>query len=175
MSYHSGFETICLRRNGVDQNSSASPKRIGTGTFVDGYLLYLLARVSHVLSGEFHQQLRRRGVGVPVWRVLASLSGSKGETVTGLAEVCLLQQPTMTKLLDRMVRDGLVTRSQDARDRRVVRVALTVKGEGLAEELIRAARQHEVSVLARFPEIETTDVKSLLRTILERETKTHTA
>ena len=58
---------------------------------------------------------RRRGVGVPVWRVLASLSGSRGETVTGLAEVCLLQQPTMTKLLDRMVRDGLVTRAQDAR------------------------------------------------------------
>ena len=157
----------------MDQNPSASPKRIGTGVFVESYLLYLLARVSHVLSGEFHQQLRRRSVGVPVWRVLASLSGSKGETVTGLAEVCLLQQPTMTKLLDRMVRDGLVTRSQDARDRRVVRVALTAKGEALTEELIRAARQHEASVLARFPEMETMNVKGLLRSILERETKPH--
>ena len=103
---------------------------------MEDYLLYLLARVSHVLSGEFHNQLRRRSVSVPVWRVLASLSGSKGETVTGLAEVCLLQQPTMTKLLDRMVRDGLVTRTQDARDRRVVRVALTAEGERLAAELI---------------------------------------
>ena len=154
----------------MDNGLSASPKRIGTGTFVEGYLLYLLARVSHTLSGEFHQQLRRRGVSVPVWRVLASLSGSKGETVTGLAEVCLLQQPTMTKLLDRMVRDGLVTRSQDARDRRVVRVALTPKGETLAEELIRAARQHEATILARFPEMEAMNVKALLRSVLERET-----
>jgi DNA-binding MarR family transcriptional regulator len=158
---------------GVDQNSSAPPKRIGTGTFVEEYLLYLLARVSHVISGEFHHQLRRRSVGVPVWRVLASLSGSKGETVTGLAEVCLLQQPTMTKLLDRMVRDGLVTRSQDARDRRVVRVTLTPKGETLADELIRAARQHEADVLARFPEIEKVGLKAVLRSILERETKPH--
>ena len=151
--------------------SSASPKRIGTGAFVEGHLLYLLARVSHVLSGEFHQQLRRRGVAVPVWRVLASLSGSTGETVTGLAEVCLLQQPTMTKLLDRMVRDELVRRSQDARDRRVVRVALTPKGETLAEELIRAARQHEAAVIARFPDIGTVEMKAVLRSVLERETR----
>ncbi|MBD0273334.1 MAG: MarR family transcriptional regulator [Acetobacteraceae bacterium] len=159
----------------MNHGSSGPPRRIGTGDFVEGYLLYLLARVSHVLSSEFHQQLRRRGVGVPVWRVLASLSGSKGETVTGLAEVCLLQQPTMTKLLDRMVRDGLVTRSQDARDRRVVRVALTQRGEALAAELIEAARQHETSVLARFPEMETTSLKAVLRSVLERETKPYAA
>lgn len=156
-------------------NGSVPSKRVGTGVFVEDYLLYLLARVSHVLSGEFHQQLRRRSVGVPVWRVLASLSGSRGETVTGLAEVCLLQQPTMTKLLDRMVRDDLVTRAQDARDRRVVRVALTPKGEALAEELIRAARQHEINVLARYPEMDSVRLKALLRSVLERETKPYPA
>jgi DNA-binding MarR family transcriptional regulator len=160
---------------GVNHSSSASPKRVGTGAFVEDYLLYLLARVSHVLSSEFHHQLRRRSVGVPVWRVLASLSGGKGETVTGLAEVCLLQQPTMTKLLDRMVRDGLVTRTQDSRDRRVVRVSLTLKGADLAEELIAAARQHEATVLARFPEMEAVELKGLLRSVLEREARPNAA
>jgi DNA-binding MarR family transcriptional regulator len=133
----------------------------------------LLARASHALAQGFAEELRRRGTSLPVWRVLAALLARPGRTVTGLAEACLLQQPTMTKLLDRMVRDGLVTRSQDARDRRVVRVALTAKGEALTEELIRAARQHEASVLARFPEMETMNVKGLLRSILERETKPH--
>jgi MarR family transcriptional regulator, organic hydroperoxide resistance regulator len=154
---------------------STPPKRVGTGAFLEEYLLYLLARVSHVLSSEFHNQLRRRGVAVPVWRVLASLHGSKGETVTGLAAVCLLQQPTMTKLLDRMVRGGMVTRSQDARDRRVVRVALTPKGETLADELIRAARQHEATVLARFPEMEAMNLKALLRSVLETEIRHNAA
>jgi DNA-binding MarR family transcriptional regulator len=81
----------------------------------------------------------------------------------------------MTKLLDRMVRDGLVTRSQDARDRRVVRVALTPQGETLAAELITAARQHESNVLARFPEMEAMDLRTMLRSVLERETKPHAA
>jgi DNA-binding MarR family transcriptional regulator len=139
--------------------------------FIDEYLLYLLARASHLISSEFHELLRRRGISVPVWRVLASLVGSQGETVTGLAETCLLQQPTMTKLLDRMVRDGLVKRMQDTRDRRVVRVALTTRGEVMATELVQLARQHEAEVLARHPEAEAMAIKSLLRGIVARQAK----
>lgn len=139
--------------------------------FIDDYLLYLMARASHLISNEFHEKLRRRGISVPVWRVLASLVGSGGETVTGLAEICLLQQPTMTKLLDRMVRDGLVKRTQDSRDRRVVRVALTPRGETIATELAELAKQHEAEVLARHPEAEAMAIKDLLRAILARHSR----
>ena len=86
--------------------------------------------------------------------------------VTGLAEACLLQQPTMTKLLDRMVRDGLVTREQDARDRRVVHVALTPEGEAKAAELVAAAERYEAEVLARHPRAE--GIKPVLRDIIAR-------
>lgn len=139
--------------------------------FVNDYLLYLMARASHLISSEFHEQLRRRGISVPVWRVLAGLVGSQGETVTGLAEICLLQQPTMTKLLDRMVRDGLVKRTQDSRDRRVVRIGLTPRGDTIVSELLVAARQHEAEVLARYPEAEALAIKNLLRSILARHGK----
>jgi DNA-binding MarR family transcriptional regulator len=149
---------------------------VASARFIDDYFLYLMARASHLISSEFHQQLRRRGVSVPVWRVLASLVGSPGgETVTGLAEVCLLQQPTMTKLLDRMVRDGLVLRSQDGRDRRVVRVLLTPRGEAIADELVQAALQHEREVLQRHPEAEAVALKSLLRGILARQPRSRRA
>ena len=135
----------------------------------------LLAHAAFVVVQGFADELRRRGASLPVWRVLAALSGRPGETMTGLAEACLLQQPTMTKLLDRMVRDGLATRAQDARDRRVVRVALTPRGETLAAELIGAARAHEAAVLARFPEMEAVNLKAVLRSVLERETKPYAA
>ncbi len=145
--------------------------KVPQGRFVDDYLLYLLARASFVISAEFHEQLRRRGVAVPVWRVLASLVGGEGETVTGLAELCLLQQPTMTKLLDRMVRDNLVTRTADTRDRRVVRVALTPRGEQMVGELVEAARRHELEVLARLPQTDGGELKTLLRSIIARHAK----
>jgi DNA-binding MarR family transcriptional regulator len=139
-----------------------------TTRFVDDYLLYLLARASHTISSEFHAKLRRAGVPVPVWRVLATLSGSPPETVTGLAEACLLQQPTMTKLLDRMVRDDLVRRLPDPRDRRVVRIEATAKGEALVKDLLVAAREHERQVMERFPAIEQTNLKQLLRQMMQK-------
>ena len=139
--------------------------------FVDDYLLYLLARGSHALSSEFHAKLRKEGVSVPVWRVLATLAGSTGETVTGLAEACLLQQPTMTKLLDRMVRDGIVKRTPDARDRRVVRIQMMPRGEQMAKGLLVAAKAHEVEVLARFPMMDRMQLKQLLRAMMVKPPK----
>ena len=68
------------------------------------------------------------------------------------------------KLLDRMVRDGLVARAADARDRRVQRVALTPEGEGRATELMAEAQRHEAEVLARHPAAE--GIKAALRDII---------
>ncbi len=130
------------------------------------FLADLLARASHALVQGFAEELRRRGTSLPVWRAMAALSANPGETVTRLAEACLLQQPTMTKLLDRMVRDGLAARTQDARDRRVTRVTLTPKGEARAAELAAAAERYEAEVLARHPEAE--GIKAVLREIIAR-------
>jgi DNA-binding MarR family transcriptional regulator len=152
----------------------ASPADTATGSaeaaprFVDDYLLALLARASHAVSSEFHSRLRSRGVGVPEWRVLATLSDSEGETVTAIADACLLQQPTATKVLDRMERDGMVRRRSDPRDRRLVRVALTQRGEAVAADLLTLARAHEAEVLARHPEAEAMQLKSLLRSLIAR-------
>ncbi len=128
------------------------------------FLPDLLARAAHVLIQDFATELRQRGVSLPVWRVLAALVAHPGETVTGLAEACLLQQPTMTKLLDRMVRDGLVTRAPDARDRRVTRVTLTPRGKTLAAELVTLAERYEAEVLARHPRAG--GIKEVLRDII---------
>jgi hypothetical protein len=43
-------------------NTSAG--KVPQARFIDDYLLYLLARASHAISAEFHEQLRRRGVSV---------------------------------------------------------------------------------------------------------------
>jgi MarR family transcriptional regulator, organic hydroperoxide resistance regulator len=126
----------------------------------------LLARASHALVQGFAAELRKRGTSLPVWRVLAALLARPGETVTGLAAACLLQQPTMTKLLDRMVHDGLVTRAPDARDRRVQRITLTPEGEARAAELAAAAARHEADILARHPQAEA--IKPALRDIIAR-------
>jgi MarR family transcriptional regulator, organic hydroperoxide resistance regulator len=146
----------------------------GSGHGLDGsdhgpvrpFLTDLLACASHVLTHGFAEVLHQHGVSLPVWRVMAALHARPGATVSRLAEACLLQQPTMTKLLDRMVREGLVTRTPDTQDRRIVRVALAAEGQARAAELAAAAARYEAKILAIYPQAE--EIKSVLRDIIAR-------
>jgi DNA-binding MarR family transcriptional regulator len=134
------------------------------GGFIDNSLPYLLTVAALAASNSFDETLRLRGVSVPVWRVLAVLLERPGTKVTDLAQRCLLQQPTMTKLLDRMARDQLVQRTFSNRDQRVVHVTLTPAGMTLATALVEAAKQHEAALLARHPQIEA--IRDGLRAII---------
>ena len=96
--------------------------------FVDDYLLYLLARASSEVSAQFHTRLKQRGLQVPEWRVLASLSDGDGMTVGELAARALQRQPTMTKIINRMEVSNLIERRQGAPDRRQVRIHITPEG-----------------------------------------------
>ena len=138
-----------------------------SGRFVDDYLLYLLGRASLQVSNQFHAVVKARGISVLEWRVLGQLS-SGPETVSTLAEMALSKQPTLTKVLDRMVKDGLVTRLEDAADRRRTFVRLTEKGRALAAELVPLARAHEAQVLAGYPPKEAAALKRTLKTFIAR-------
>ncbi len=116
--------------------------------FIDDYLAYLLARASHLVSGGFHAELARRGIPVPVWRVLATLSDGDALTIGALAKRVLMKQPTLTKCIDRMEAEGLVRRLECTADRRKVRVAITDRGREMVGGLVSAAQDHERRVLA---------------------------
>lgn len=136
--------------------------------FVDDYLLALLARASHAVSAEFHGRLKAQGIKVPVWRVLATLSDGQAMTVGTLAAACVMQQPTMTKLLDRMERDGLVRRRAGTADRRLVEVRLTARGSRAVAGLLDQARAHEAELLANQSRDEALAIRRLLRNLIAR-------
>lgn len=136
--------------------------------FVQNYLAYLLARASHLVSGQFHAHLRARGIPVPTWRVLATLSEGDGMTVGDLARIALTNQPTMTKTVIRLETDGLVERRHDDADRRRTLVFITPAGWDLVEDLLIAARDHERQVLKEYSDNEVRTLKRVLRTLIGR-------
>ncbi len=133
--------------------------------FVAGYLLFLLAAASDAASKEFHAQVRARGLRVPEWRILACLGDEDGQMVTQLAQLALMEQSHLTKIIDQMSRNGLVTRRSDAKDRRRVRVYLTEAGRALGNEIVAAARIHENSIIERLRPGEAAMLKEGLKRI----------
>lgn len=144
------------------------PEEIGpkeSEGFVAGYLLYLLAAASDVASNDFHARVRERGLRVTEWRVLACLGDRDGQMVTQLAQLALMEQSRLTKIIDQMAVKGLVSRRNDRRDRRRVRVFLTVQGRGLAEGLVAEAQIHEQTLTAQLPPGEAALLKDALKRI----------
>lgn len=65
---------------------------------------------------------------IEAWRILETLETDQRLTMGQLADVALMNPPALTKLVDRMVSDGLVHRQVARHDQRQVNVLATALG-----------------------------------------------
>jgi DNA-binding MarR family transcriptional regulator len=145
----------------------------GGGSFAQSYLSYLLSRASHIVASGFHRKLKTWKLTVPEYRVLACLTGAEGMGVGDLAAMAIMEQSRMTKILDRMQKQGLIERRSDARDKRRVLVHLTDQGRTRAEPVLHAAKAHEAEMLAPLtPDERSMILRSLDLVIRERAERT---
>jgi DNA-binding MarR family transcriptional regulator len=135
--------------------------------FVDTYLPYLLARASHLISGEFHREVEAAGLSVPEWRVLATLHDRPHCTVGTLADIVLTKQPTLTKLIDRMAAEGLVEKRSGESDRRHALVSITALGRKRAAPLLARAQTHQEAVLRAFGAQDARRLRATLQRLIE--------
>ncbi|MDP3604440.1 MAG: MarR family winged helix-turn-helix transcriptional regulator [Polaromonas sp.] len=138
------------------------------GRFIDGYLSYLLARASHTVYREFHAQVQAAGLTPLEWRLLATLSDGDGLTIGELAREILAQQPTLTKLVQRMEKAGWVQRGADPADARRTLVFQTPQGRATVACLLAQAKAHEDTLLEGFSERDVSALKKILRTLISR-------
>ncbi len=137
------------------------------GAFVDSYLPALLAQASHLISGEFHRIVARKGLTVSEWRALASLAGAQPMSIGELARIAVMKQPTLTRVLDRMEARGHVRRIADETDRRITRIAITPAGSSQVADLIELANEHERRVLEPFGMGQSLQLKKTLKQMIE--------
>jgi len=163
--YHGGrYGLATPHPGGVDDDETGRGQR----RHLDDDLLYLLARARHHMGNRFQARLKTHGLTIEQWRVLATLADGDGKSVSTLADFVLTGQPTLTKIVDCMEREGLVTRHTAADDRRIVRVHMTDKGRRLVAEVIVEAKDHEAAVLADYGPGEEAVLKTALRTLIAR-------
>ena len=132
--------------------------------FVESYLGYLLGQANHALFKDFDAQVRAAGLRSVEWRVLATLHDGPPLTISQLAHEVLSKQPTLTRIVQRMVAQGWLVLQADAQDQRRTLVAVTAAGRRKVAPLVRAAREHEQQLLATLGRNE----KAALRRLIER-------
>ena len=100
---------------------------------INEYLSYLLAQAERQLNRQLDQEFRAEGVPVEQWRILKLLAEKNGRSMGDLAEAALLNHPTLTKTIDRMVSAALVYRRADKTDGRRVLIFIAERGRAVIQ------------------------------------------
>jgi len=137
---------------------SVSERQIGETTG------YLLARTCKAHRGRVGGALGEVGLHVGQEMVLSQLWRQDGLTPSELAGALGVEPPTVTNMLSRMQRAGLLERRRDPEDARCTRVVLTQKGRELREPVQRRWAAVEERALAGI----TAEEEALLRELLAR-------
>jgi DNA-binding MarR family transcriptional regulator len=125
-----------------------------------------LQRTVGLLSRPMLQFLKTHGLSPAQYNILRILRGQPDGSLPcrqiGLRMVT--REPDVTRLLDRLEKDGLVTRLRSDADRRVVRISITAAGQSLLtglDEPMRAIHKESLGHLTRA------DIRELNRLLVK--------
>ncbi len=91
------------------------------------------------------------GITVAQSNALLALQQLGTATMNEFALEMRLHGTTMTRMADALIEKGLVVRTPDPEDRRIVRVGLSPVGQEMAERLAASKRQLLASAMAEIP------------------------
>jgi DNA-binding MarR family transcriptional regulator len=129
----------------------------------DDFLPHLIARLAYQLNNDLVQKLRREGINVTRWRILAVLAMGDGITINGIIDRAMMQQSALSRALMNMEKEDYVRRVLRREDGRYVEVYLTDKGRALFDSLNVLVRRRQRSLLKGFSQQELTMAFAMIR------------
>jgi DNA-binding MarR family transcriptional regulator len=128
-----------------------------------------VVRTTSALTDRVEDLLKPYGISATQYNVLRILrgAGEGGLCRNELRDRMLTRMPDMTRLLDRMEDAGLVKRSREQEDRRMVLTQITPRGKELLSGLDRPMSDLHREQLARLTDAQLRSLIDLLTTIRE--------
>jgi DNA-binding MarR family transcriptional regulator len=124
--------------------------------------LIALQRTTDQLHWRLSEMLKAHGLSPTQYHALRILRGARdeGRACSEIAERMINRDPDITRLVDRLERRGLVVRSREGRDRRVITTRITPAGMDLLQSLDRPIEDFNRKMLGSLGE-------RRLRTLIE--------
>ena len=134
---------------------------------------YLMRMCTNRLLPQMEALFADQELTFSQWTTLVALHDGRITTASDLAHNICHDAGSLTRLVDQMVERGLVSRTRDEADRRVVRLALTPRGRKVVEALAPRVMDFWNGLLTGFSHAEVDTLISLLtRLVTATEAKT---
>ncbi len=128
---------------------------------------YWISRVSGRYVLDMGSVLRKVGMDVPRWRVLMILHEHDPASISTIAEEAVIKLSTVTRIVQRMQIEGLVTCAPRASDARVTEVRLTPAGSAAMDKVRSQASRIFHQAFDSVSDEEMTAFTSLLRRLFD--------
>lgn len=119
-------------------------------------------RTGRLLNKAFDDVLVAAGGSLPTWLILTALKRGEHTMQRDIAAVVGIEDATLTHHLNRMERDGLITRHRAVENRRNQVVALTDAGDALFDRLRGTVVGWDHQLRQGFTEAELAGLRGLL-------------
>lgn len=134
------------------RQKTQSERKARKGSPEEAVFLDLL-RTSDILARRLAHVLKNEDLSATQYNVLRILRGApEGLTCGEIANRMITRDPDITRLLDRMEKRGLISRSRETKDRRIVLTRITPEGLRLLgglDDPIQEAHREQLGHLGR--------------------------
>jgi DNA-binding MarR family transcriptional regulator len=164
------LDFMIMIKNSKPRKASASARNhtVAQGDrWLDAYKPYLIYRVAAKLSARTSAQLKPLHMNITRWRVISVLKSHGSLSINGIAKATHVEQPTMSRVVAQLEREGLVARSRiPGLDSRISKIHLTTQGVDIFNRVLPSALMHE---RIAFLDIGNKEIASFLATLAKIE------
>ncbi len=151
----------------TDRRTPAAPLAILEGSVAR--IAYRLSWLANFYSGPIYRRLEmERGLTRPEFVVLHCASHCPQVTARDIGLMTGLPKNSISRAVQRLLRDGRVSRGSDAADARALPLAVTAKGRALYDDLVKAFVARETEMLAPLSRAEHAEFDRLLGKLTAR-------
>ncbi len=131
-------------------------------------LVINLMRTTRAIEESWVQYLKRsEGISQSQYNILRILRGARPNAVkiSEISDRMITRDPDVTRLVDRLIKQGLVRRERDTEDRRVVLVEITATGLAMLARLDGPAGEYTEGAMAGLKAAQLRTLDSLLNEV----------
>jgi DNA-binding MarR family transcriptional regulator len=134
---------------------------------LEGQILTALRRINQAIDVWSRHLWRDYSLTAPQLATLREIISGNNVSPVALASALHLSQPTVTGILLRLERNGLIRRERSSTDRRSVLAVPTARGIELAEKAPPLLRDRFRQELKKIPQWQQTEILAVLQRVAE--------
>ncbi len=136
--------------------------------FKENWPFFWVSQINATYANALERRIKSNGIDLPRWRAMMSLYEDQYLSVSEIAEFSAQKLNTTTKVVQRMMNDGLVSTRVRPSDGRVTEVCLTNKGEKLRKVAFAEAQVIFENTFAEFSDAELAALNTTLSNLHAR-------